>query len=49
MINPMQVNYQECINTLKFGQMAGKIKIEARQNLIRSEEMKKKKSVDQSI
>lgn len=37
MINPTSINHQESMNTLKFGQMAAKIKIEARQNLIRTE------------
>lgn len=41
MINPTESNYQESLNTLKFGQNALKIKIEARQNINRTETLAK--------
>ena len=41
MINPTESNFQESLNTLKFGQNALKIKVEAKQNVNRTEESRK--------
>ena len=41
MINPTSANYSESMSTLKFGQMAAKIKVEANQNIMRTVEIKR--------
>ena len=45
MINPTSANYPESMSTLKFGQMAAKIKVEAKQNMMRTVETKRQANI----